>query len=228
LHRFFEVLAQRDVVAASPCHGLKPPGGRETARERVLGPDEVRRLWLALDTVGGPTAAAIKLMLLCGQRRGECAGMTFSELDGDVWVLPRQRVKNGRPHSITLSRQALAVIEQQPKVDGCAFVFTSGLRPVAAWSRVKAGIDAIMKPDAPWTLHDLRRTCASGMAALGVALPTIERVLNHSSGSFRGIVSVYQRHDYANEKRDALARWGDHVERIVKGEAPGKVVTFKR
>ena len=65
-----------------------------------------------------------------------------------------------------------------------------------------------MKPDAPWVLHDLRRTVASGMARLGIRLPVIEKVLNHVSGTFRGIVGAYQRHDFAAEKRDALAALG--------------------
>ena len=84
-----------------------------------------------------------------------------------------------------------------------------------------------MKPDAPWVLHDLRRTVASGMARLGVRLPVIEKILNHASGTFRGIVGVYQRHDFAAEKRDALARWADHVDSIVSGKPVGKVVSLR-
>jgi len=83
--------------------------------------------------------------------------------------------------------------------------------------RVKERLDVLMQPTRPWVLHDLRRSCASGMARLGVALPVTERVLNHQSGSFAGIVKVYQVFDYAGEKREALQRWGDHVERVVAG-----------
>jgi integrase len=75
----------------------------------------------------------------------------------------------------------------------------------------------------PWRLHDLRRTVASGMARLGLNLPVIEKVLNHSSGSFAGIVSVYQRHSFADEKRAALDLWGRHVERLIAVK-PGKLV----
>ena len=77
---------------------------------------------------------------------------------------------------------------------------------------------------APWVIHDLRRTLASGMARLGVNLPVIEKVLNHQSGSFAGIVGVYQRHSFADEKRHALAAWGAHVERILTGAPAGNVV----
>jgi hypothetical protein len=62
------------------------------------------------------------------------------------------------------------------------------------------------------------------MAKIGVKLPVIERVLNHKSESFAGIVGVYQRHDYADEKREALQRWADHIDEVVNGKPAGKVV----
>ena len=83
------------------------------------------------------------------------------------------------------------------------------------------------KPVVPWRLHDLRRTAASGMAALGVQLPVIEKILNHVSGSFGGIVGVYQRHEFAAEMTEALARWAVHVQGLV-AEKPGNVVEIRR
>jgi hypothetical protein len=65
------------------------------------------------------------------------------------------------------------------------------------------------------------------MARLGVALPVIEKCLNHASGSFAGIVGVYQRHDFASEKRNALQRWADHIDAVVRGEPVGKVVSLR-
>jgi len=76
----------------------------------------------------------------------------------------------------------------------------------------------------PWVLHDVRRTVASGMARLGINLPVIEKLLNHVSGSFGGIVSVYQRHDFAEPKRAAMQAWANFVERLVSGEAAGNVI----
>jgi integrase len=77
-----------------------------------------------------------------------------------------------------------------------------------------------------WILHDLRRTCASGMARLGINLPVIEKVLNHISGSFAGIVAVYQKHSFAEEKRQALEAWGRHLDMLVSGK-PAKVVRLR-
>jgi integrase len=77
-----------------------------------------------------------------------------------------------------------------------------------------------------WVLHDLRRSVASGLAALGIGVHVVEKVLNHQSGTFRSIVSVYQKHDYASEKRAALQAWGRHVERLASGKPASNVVEF--
>ena len=79
---------------------------------------------------------------------------------------------------------------------------------------------------AAWIIHDLRRSVASGMAKLGVSLPVIEKILYHVSGSFSGIVAVYQRHDFADEKRKALEAWANHVAAVV-ADNPAKVVSLR-
>jgi integrase len=228
LSKFFNWLCERDVIAASPCAGVKPPSA-EQARERSLSDDEIKSLWLACDAIGGPAGPCIKLMLLTGQRHGEVVGMRRSEISGDVWVLAPERTKNKRRHEVPLCAQALAIIDALPLITGDEdFVFTSSrTRRLGNFSHAKAAIDARMKPGTAWVLHDLRRTVASGMARLGIKLPVIEKVLNHASGSFRGIVGVYQRHDFAAEKRDALQRWADHIDAVVSGEPAGKVVSLR-
>jgi integrase len=72
------------------------------------------------------------------------------------------------------------------------------------FSQAKKHLDAQLAGVPTFTIHDLRRTAASGLAALGVQLPVIEKVLNHQSGSFRGVCGVYQLHSYSAEKRAAL------------------------
>ena len=79
-----------------------------------------------------------------------------------------------------------------------------------------------------WVFHDLRRSVASGMAELGINLPVIEKLLNHVSGSFAGIVKVYQRHSFADEKRAAMVAWARHAQAIVSGEAAANVVDFAK
>jgi integrase len=225
LSKFFNWLCEQDIIAASPCAGVKQPA-KEQARDRVLDDAEVKALWLACDGIGGAAGSAVKLMLLTGQRCGEVVGMKRSEISGDVWTLPPERTKNKTRHEVPLSAQVLAIIEELPAIDE-DFVFTSSeTRRLGKMSHAKRALDASMKPKARWVLHDLRRTAASGMAALDIKLPVIEKVLNHKSGSFRGIVGVYQRHEYAAEKRDALQRWANHIEGLVSGK-PADVVPLR-
>jgi integrase len=221
VRRFFSWLCEQDIIPASPCAGVKPPT-KEVARERILSDDEIVRLWNALDVIGGSTCAAIKVMLLTGQRRGEVIGMRRSEIAGDVWSLAAGRTKNGRAHEVPLSAQVLAIIDEHLAGDGPVFATNR-----TALFRTKVAIDERMRPAQPYVIHDLRRTCASGMAKLGVRLPVIEKCLNHISGSFRGIVGVYQRHDFATEKREALQRWADRIDEIVSGKT-AKVIALKR
>jgi integrase len=228
LSKFFNWLCERDVIAASPCAGVKRPSA-ESARERILSDDEIKALWLACGDIGDPAGACVRVLLLTGQRRSEVAGMRRSEINGDVWTLDASRTKNKRPHTVSLSTQALAIIETMPRIVGSDYVFTtSGWAPLGHFDRTKRELDAHMKPQTPWVVHDLRRTVASGMAKLGIRLPVIEKVLNHSGGSFRGIVGVYQRHDFAAEKRRALQAWADQVDAVVRGEPVEKVVRLDR
>jgi integrase len=222
LSKFFNWLCEQDVIVASPCAGVKPPA-KEQARDRVLSDDEIRALWKALDALGGRGGAAVKVMLLTGQRRGEVIGMSRPEIRGDVWSLAPSRTKNKRPHELPLSAQVLAIIDGLPATSGDLIFATNR----TSLFHAKTAIDTQMKPTSPWVLHDLRRTAASGMARLGIRLPVIKKCLNHASGSFRGIVGVYQRHDFAAEKRDALQRWANHVDAVVRGEPTGKVVQIR-
>ena len=124
-------------------------------------------------------------------------------------------MKNDSGHEVPLSAEALAVIENVKRVAGWGLVFTTtGKTPISGFSKAKAEIDELSGVE-DWALHDLRRTAASGMARLGVSLPVIEKILNHSSGTFRGVVGIYQRHSFADEKRAALDLWGAHVARLV-------------
>jgi len=223
LSRFFGWLCERDIIAASPCVGVKPPSA-ETVRDRVLDDDELRRLWLASDAVGGNAGAYTKLLILTGQRRSEIAHLRWSEVDGDVLALPAERMKGKQAHVVPLSSQAAAIIAAQPKVDD--FVL-GGWRWAGNSHHVKRALDAHMGKTPKWVIHDIRRSVASGMARIGVPVPVIEKILAHRSGTFRGIVGTYQRHSFLPEMGAALQRWADHIEQLVTGK-PAKVVKLRR
>ncbi len=224
----------RGIITSSPCDKLKAPTA-ERSRDRVLSDDELRGVWTACDGIGWPFRDLVKLLLLTGQRRDEVGKMRWSELDldGRTWTLPRERSKNAVAHVVPLSAPALAILAALPRIGPSDLVFTtSGRTSVSGFSSAKARIDLLLaaslgQPAPAWVFHDLRRTAATGMARLGVSLPTIEKVLNHTSGSFGGIVSVYNRHDFADEKRHALTAWGAFVERLVTAEPGANVVALK-
>jgi integrase len=210
----------------------------------VLSDAELRLVWHASDHVGWPFAPLAKLLILTGQRRDDVARMRRSELDLDAktWTIPAERFKNKKAHDVPLSDLAVAIIEKLPRVKGKAdFVLTTtGDTAISGYSRAKKRLDkAILKimreergDDAKalpeWVLHDLRRTLATGMQRLGVRLEVTEAVLGHVSGSRSGIVGVYQRHEYKEEKRTALDKWAHHVHAVISGKADNVVQLRKQ
>jgi integrase len=222
VRKLFNWCVSRDIITVSPCAGVKPPTP-ERSRDRVLSDDELVRVWRAAEKIGGPFGALVQLLALTGQRRDEVAGMRWDELDLEAgfWILPRGRVKTNQGHVVPLSAAAVAIIKSMPRIADSPFVLTTnGTVPSSGYSKGKRKLDALLPADMPpWRLHDLRRTVASGMARLGINLPVIEKVLNHRSGSFAGIVSVYQKHSFADEKHAALNAWGQHVEKLIASKA---------
>ena len=205
LSKFFAWLISQRVIDTNPCATIDRP--RTSApRERVLSDDEIRSFWKACDTLTPAFAAVFKLMLITGQRRGEVAGMTRDELNANVWTLPPARTKNKRTHTVTLPPLACAVIASVKQGDKYVFTY-NGRTPVGGFVIAKQRLDAAMPGVAPWRLHDLRRNAVVGMARAGADLHVIERVVNHQSGTFKGIVGVYQRHKFESECARALEAW---------------------
>jgi integrase len=211
--KLFNWAVEQEIVAISPLAGVKAPA-EERSRDRVLTDQELRAVWHAAGQLG-VYGSLVRILILTGQRRGEIAGLTWSEIDMDrrLISLPRDRVKNDRAHEIPLSPQAAALIEALPR-DSERYALSLRGGPMNGFGKLKARLNRL-SGIADFTLHDLRRTVASGMARLEIALPVIEKVLNHTSGSFAGIVGIYQRHDFAKEKQAALEAWGDHVAAVV-------------
>lgn len=183
------------------------------SRERVLDSIELKALWAALEGEPSHWRIALRLMILTGQRREEVLGADWPEvsLSAEQWIIPSSRSKNGKAHLVPLSSSALSLLAELPSRTGPLFPSGTGASSKAA-KRIR---DAM--PDVPhWRWHDIRRTVATGMQRLGVRLEVTEAVLNHVSGSKSGIVGIYQKHDWANEKREALRAWAEEVARIVR------------
>jgi integrase len=223
----------RGIIERSPVEGIDPPSA-EKSRDRVLDTNELRLIWLAAGDLGFPFGPIVKLLILTGQRRSEVGGMEWSELDFEkgLWTIPAARSKNRLQHVLPLPPQAEEIIKGLPRFSGSKFVFSPGDTAPSGFSRAKTRIDGIIttlngaKPTAPWVLHDIRRSVAAGLAALGVNLPVTEKLLNHISGSFAGIVGVYQRYNFADEMRVAIDRWSQHIGTVVSGKITANVISL--
>ncbi|MGI8723775.1 MAG: tyrosine-type recombinase/integrase [Methyloceanibacter sp.] len=230
LHRLFRWAVGRGIITANPMADLPKPGS-ETKRDRVLTDHELKAVWQAAAKLGWPFGAAVQLLILTGARRQEIGGLHWSEVvivaeDHSV-ELRGERTKTGEPHTIPLSKPAVTIIEALPRVAKSGrdqgstglsdLVFTTnGDTPISGWTKAKKELPSF---DPPWTIHDLRRTVATGLQRLGFSLQVIEAVLGHSSGSRSGVVGVYQRHSFDAEKRVALEAWAEHVALITIGNA---------
>jgi integrase len=226
LSAFFSWCVDDMRIEINPCSKLKRPTPGKS-RDRVLSDDELVAVWKACDQLQPQYGAVARLLILTGARLREIGHMPWRELSDDLatWVLPAKRAKNETELILTLPNLAHDIIRSSPRIDGSLFVFTfEGGQPVESFSRMKRELDALTGITEPWTLHDFRRTVATGLQRLGIKLEVTEAVLNHTSGSRGGIVGVYQRHDYADEKRVALERWAAHVEAMVEGRSAANVV----
>jgi integrase len=216
---FFTWALRQRKTERSPMAGLARPQAA-TPRDRVLDDAELKLFWQATESaqLSPWHCAALRLLLMTGQRLNEIAMLRFEEIVGDAIVLAPARTKNKRAHTVPLSRLAREVLDAVPRVDGCAHVFSAGRAPIGGWNRTKAMLDARMRElgwrGAPWRIHDLRRTCATGLARLEVRQEVTEKILNHSSGKIRGIAAVYNRFEYRDEMRAALEHWAVEIARI--------------
>lgn len=239
LSKFFNWCVERDLLEMSPAMNVKAVA-KEKSRERVLTDDELRWFWLACDDLGQPWGPLGKFLLLTGQRLGEVVAMTDDEIDGDKWHLKANRTKNSRAHDVPLSPSALAVMERIDRIGSLPGYIhtTTGTGPLGGFYKGRNRIADRMAQIAEsetgalvnvphWTWHDLRRTCATGLARLGTPVRVTEAVLNHVSGSGSGIVAVYQRHDFADEKRAALDAWARFIVQLVEGNSDSMINSAK-
>ena len=239
LSAFFTWLAREGIVESNPVAftNKAEEGG---ARERVLSDAELAAILRAAgeDQYG----AIVKLLMLTGARRDEVGGLAWSEIDiaAALIVLPSERTKNRRVHQVPLSSPALRILSAQPRRvrsgDGSLrdLVFGHGDdRGWQDWSGSKRDLDARLKgagtPIADWRLHDLRRTMSTVMHdRLGVLPHIVEAVLGHVDGHRAGVAGVYNKASYLAERQTALDKWADHIEALISGKRPGKVVKLRK
>lgn len=203
LMHFFGWCAERELIVAKPISDLKPP--RNTpARERVLTDIEIA----ALFQQSGVMATIARLCLLTAQRKGSVEAMRWDKLDlkRGLWAIPGKDMKSGKEHIVPLSAPALKLLDAWPPMPG-PFVFgvgSDGVKPYTGSSNAMEGLRRNLGgPD--WRLHDLRRTAVTLAQRHGCNLDAIRALTQHKTS---GVVGVYARHAFEDEKRvvvDAIA-----------------------
>jgi integrase len=216
LKTFFRWCVGRAIVDISPAEGTHS-NYRVVSRDRVLTDDELAAIIMAARQTPWPYGGIVQFLALTGQRREEAAQMRWSEIDEatQTWCMPASRTKNGKAHLVHLSDTAWSIISEH-RGEPVRYVFESARGShFQTFGRAKRKLDQLSKIQA-WRLHDLRRTVVSGMARLGVPPHVADKILNHQAGTISGVAAVYQRHDFLAERKEALDRWGSHVDHLVE------------
>ena len=206
-----------------PIARMKPPS-KEKSRERVLSPAEIRIFWrrtISQTAMDWQMRALLRICLVTGQRISEVAGARTDELDFEraEWLISGDRAKNGVPHLVPLSPLAARLFQKAAKRSWHDLLILPSTPTDEAMTksspskamRRAADIYGFSKPATP---HDLRRTCGSGIVSLSFPRAIMDKVLNHISGN-RSIGAVYDRYEYASEKRAALTAWAGRLTEII-------------
>ena len=218
--QMFEWGIQQGLIETNPFQRIKRPGGQELPKERILSDDEIRIFWKeGLNGRNPSTWIGLKLLLVTAQRRGELVNAAWEDISFEErnWHIPQLNSKNKRSHDVPLSSIAIILFEQQKTLaKDSLFAFPS-----------KNDLGKPMKPNSftralirrnkslglePFSVHDLRRTARTGFAKLKVSSDIAEMIINHSRG---GMVDIYDRYTYEDEKREALEKWGSYLESLV-------------
>jgi len=224
LSSFFAWSITQGLCSENPVIKTAEPEGSK-ARERVLSDAELRAIWLACDD-GSEYGKIARLLLLTGCRRQEIGSMRWSEIDlvAGTFSIPAERSKNGRAHILPLSDMALEVIRSVERRGDRDHLFGERADGFRIWGHAKKKLDAMLGAMEAWTVHDLRRTCATGLGELDVEPWIVEAILNHVSGK-TAVAQTYNRAKNLGSLRRALSMWSDHVAGIVSGNQ--KVVPLK-
>jgi integrase len=239
LSRLFNYAASKDIIEANPMSALETIGS-STAKDRHLTAKEIKTFLDALPSadMAPDTARVLELILRTGQRPSEVCGANTDEMQGNWWVLPGTRTKNGLEQRVPLTKTIKALFgtankhglffpsPKEEKNPLAAMALSKALRRSLTGNEKKPDDDQITIPiKAAFTPHDLRRTCATGLGALGFSIEVIASVLNHKPRTVTGI--HYMLHQYDIEKRKALEAWERRLKTILTAKK-GNVVPMTR
>jgi integrase len=212
IRRLFAWHAARSDDFNSPIvRGMSRIKASERQRDRTLSDDELARVWKVAESDNSAFGPYIQFLLLTACRRDEAACLTWSEINGSLWVLPASRNKTRQTLERPLSTAALAAMAKAPRIAGSDYVFSSTGGRFHAYAQRKSGLDKASGTNG-WTLHDLRRTARSLMSRAGVPSEPAERCLGHLQP---GIQQTYDRHKYIAEMALAYEKLATLIGQIV-------------
>jgi integrase len=212
IRAMFNWLSKRGLIDKNPAAGLAMPGGRERPRDRVLTEQEIRAIWSAPENT---FKALVQIALLTAQRRASIAGMKWEDLKLDgptpLWRIPAVDMKMDRPHDVSLSSQAVAIISSLQRTG--PFVFgKDGAAPYSGFSKSRERLQRATGTKG-WTLHDCRRTATTLMAPKTTA-EVMRAILDHKPSSNDMLGRVYNQHSYHEEARTAVNVLGQKIDEI--------------
>lgn len=232
VRKMFNVGIERSIVDSNPCALIKKPG-KEEQRQRVLNPDEIQILWGELDGMKchPNIPLVLKLILVTGQRRVEVAEASWKEfhMGSRWWTIPEKRSKNGLQHRVYISHKAKKLLDQIKQNEPYADFLLPSPRARGMISMDANAVTRAVNSNRKvfsiknWSAHDLRRSAASCMTAMGTSRLVVGKILNHVEG---GVTRVYDRHGYDQEKQVALEGWSKKLQSIIAGEQQSNVVNF--
>lgn len=224
LRAFFNWCVSQHYLQSSPLNGMSLPNST-SSRDRYLNDKEINVVFNSAITHGHPFGTVVALLLLTGQRRGEVAHFhkDWVNFAARTITIPDQITKNKRQHTFPFGKFTESILKSVPMTETWYFpasrshVRGKPTTVMNGWAKGKAAFDDSIEEDlAPWTLHDLRRTYSSTMAKLGTPIHVTERLINHTSGSISGVAAVYNRYDYMDEMRTAVAAYEAHLQSLLK------------
>jgi integrase len=212
LMRWYQARHEEYVSPVVP--GMRRSKPAERRGTRILDDAEIRSVWQAAD---GSFGAIVKFALLSAQRREKIATMKWADLVNGEWTIATEKREKASAGSLRLPPMALAILAGLPRIAGNPYVFASVERKhFNSWSQRKQELDEKLGEISPWVIHDLRRTARSLMSRAKVRPDIAERVLGHAIPGAQG---TYDRHQWRDEKADALQQLADLIERILHPEA---------
>lgn len=221
LSSMYSFAVDKAICDFNPVQTVKPIG-EEKSRNRVYSEKEIKLLWEHFCFETEPFSSVFKMLLITGQRLRETRRMKWKHLKNDIWIIPEEETKASRTHFVPLSTLALKILEERKEISGDSdFVFESPVNPgepIYWLQNAAARIRRASKID-DFRIHDLRRTVASFMAEQGVSRTVLGKILNHKglSGD-SSVTAIYDRHEYMDEKKEALDSWANQIDCILTGE----------